>query len=285
MLTTDAHTEKNSSYISSLRDEIEYLTENNREKPLIIKQLTEIRSTVNHTSTLVTCNGNSTDRTRQNSNNLIHNTIQNDNFEKKELLKNKENASKSFSSTKTLSTMDNFTSTCFEHPVNKKIASTTGKISRKLVKKKESKRKQKKKRIIVNKKKRSVHVLGDSIVKKCNGFLLTKKNRHKHLVKVRSFAGVEISCMTDHVKSTLRDINPNHIVLNPSTNVLRTEKADSQTEKVIIDLGTSLKNNGNTITASGIVPCLDELNNKDDEVYRHLVLMCQERNISFFFTL
>ena len=264
MLTTDAHTEKNSSYISSLRDEIEYLTENNREKPLIIKQLTEIKSTVNHTSKLVTCNGNSTDRTRQNSNNLIHNTIQNDNFEKKELLKNKENASKSFSSTKTLSTMDNFTSTCFEHPVNKKIASTTGKISRKLVKKKENK---KKKRIIVNKKKRSVFVLGDSIVKKCNGFLLTKKNRHKHLVKVRSFAGMEISCMTDHVKSTLRDINPNHIVLNPSTNVLRTEKADSQTEKVIIDLGTSLKNNDNIIIVSGIVPSVDEFNNKDHEVH------------------
>ena len=251
---------------------------------MIIKQLTEIKSTVNPTSTLVTCNGNSTDRTRQNNNNLIHNTIQNDNFEKKELLKNKENANKSFSSTKTLSTMDNFTSTCFEHPVNKKIASTTGKISWKLVKKKENKKKQKK-RIIVNKKKRSVYVLGDSIVKKCNGFLLTKKNRLIHLVKVRSFAGVEISCMTDHVKSTLRDINPDHIVLNPSTNVLRTEKAGSQTENVIIDLGTSLKNNGNTITASRIVPCLDELNNKDDEVHRHLVLMCQERNASFFFTL
>ena len=91
--------------------------------------------------------------------------------------------------------------------------------------------------------------------------------------------------MTEHVKSTLRDINPDHIVLNPSTNVLRTEKAGSQTENVIIDLGTSLKNNGNTITASRIVPCLDELNNKDDEVHRHLVLMCQERNASFFFTL
>ena len=91
--------------------------------------------------------------------------------------------------------------------------------------------------------------------------------------------------MTEHVKSTLRDIHPDHIVLNPSTNLLRTEKADSQSEKVIIDLGTSLKNNGDTINVSGIVPCLDELNNKDDEVHRHLVLMCQERNASFFFTL
>ena len=143
VLTTDAQTDRNSSYISSLREEIEYLTEDNREKALIIKQLTEIKSTVNPTSTLVTCNGNSTDRTRQNSNNLIHNTIQNDNFEKRELLKNKENANKSFPNTITLSTIDNFTSTCFEYPVNKKIASTTEKSSRKLAKRNTRKGKKK----------------------------------------------------------------------------------------------------------------------------------------------
>ena len=100
-----------------------------------------------------------------------------------------------------------------------------------------------------------------------NVFLLTKKNRHKRLAKVRSFAGVEISCMTDHMKSTLRDINRDHIVLNPSTNVLRTEKADSQTENVIIDLGTSSKNNDNIIIVSGIVPSVDEFNSKDHEVH------------------
>ena len=36
-LTTDSPTHKNPSYISSLREEIEYLREENREKMLIIK--------------------------------------------------------------------------------------------------------------------------------------------------------------------------------------------------------------------------------------------------------
>ena len=53
-LTTDALTDEHSFYISSLREEIEYLREENRAKKLIIKQLTEIKTTVNPTNTLVT---------------------------------------------------------------------------------------------------------------------------------------------------------------------------------------------------------------------------------------
>ena len=49
----------------------------------------------------------------------------------------------------------------------------------------------------------NVYILGDSMSKKLNRYLLTKKIRHKHLVKVRSFSGEKTSCMTDHVKPTL----------------------------------------------------------------------------------
>ena len=66
-LTTDAPTDEHSSYISSLREEIEYLREENRAKTLIIKQLSEIKATKNPTNTLVTHNENSTDKTTQNS--------------------------------------------------------------------------------------------------------------------------------------------------------------------------------------------------------------------------
>ena len=123
-LTTDTPTDINSSYISSLRKEIEYLREENRAKTLIIKQLTEIKTTVNPTSTLVTCNENSTGKTTQNSNNVIDKTIQNNN---QELLKNKKDANKNLANTKTLSTTDTFISTFFEHPINEKNANTNGK--------------------------------------------------------------------------------------------------------------------------------------------------------------
>ena len=131
------------------------------------------------------------------------------------------------------------------------------------------------------KNKTNVYILDDSMVKKLNGYLRTRKIKHKHLVKVRSFSGAKISCMTDHVKPTLRDINPDHIILHAGTNDLRTENTASQIAKATIDLATSLKNDDNTVTVSGIVPSLDDLNNKANEVNRRLVLMCKERNISY----
>ena len=87
--------------------------------------------------------------------------------------------------------------------------------------------------------------------------------------------------MTDYVKPTLRDIIPDYIVLHADKNDLRTENTVSQIAKATIDLPTSLKNDDNTLTVSGIVLRLDELDNKANEVNRRLILMCKERNISF----
>ena len=65
------------------------------------------------------------------------------------------------------------------------------------------------------------------------------------------------------------------------TNDLRRENATSQLARATIDLATSLKNDDNTATVSGIVARLENLNNKVNEVNHHLVLMFKERNISF----
>ena len=75
----------------------------------------------------------------QNSNNVIDKTIQNNS---KEFFKNKKNTNKNLADTKTLSTTDNFTSTCYEHPKNEKNARAKGKIiSEANEKKKQKKRK------------------------------------------------------------------------------------------------------------------------------------------------
>ena len=42
--------------------------------------------------------------------------------------------------------------------------------------------------------------------------------------------------MTDHVKPTLQEINPDYIILHAGTNDLRTEKRASQIAKATIDL-------------------------------------------------
>ena len=81
---------------------------------------------------------------------------------------------------------------------------------------------------------------------KNNGFLLTKKIIHKHLVKVLSFSRVKISCMTDDVKPTLQNINLDHILLQAGANDLGTENTVSQNVKAMVNPETSLKNDGNT---------------------------------------
>ena len=61
------------------------------------------------------------------------------------------------------------------------------------------------------------------------------------LLKCVHFRGAKISCMKDHVKPILWDINPDYIVLHTDTNDLKTEKTASQIVKATIVLTTSLK--------------------------------------------
>ena len=43
----------------------------------------------------------------------------------------------------------------------------------------------------------TIYIIGDSMVKKLNGYFLTKEIKDKHLVKIRAFSGAKVS-----------DINP-----------------------------------------------------------------------------
>ena len=85
------------------------------------------------------------------------------------------------------------------------------------------------------------------MVKKLNGYLLTMKTKHKHLVKVRSFSGEKFSCFTGHFRPTLRDINPDQIILHAGTNDLKTENTASPIAKATIDPASSLKNDDNCV--------------------------------------
>ena len=124
-------------------------------------------------------------------------------------------------------------------------------------------------------------ILGDSIVKKVNGYLLTKKLRNKKLIKVRSFSGAKVSCMYDNVKRTIREFNPNHIILHVGTNEIESIKTASQISRSVIDLLPSLKSETNTAKISLIVPRKDSLNNKAQKGNSRLINMCGESDITF----
>ena len=95
---------------------------------------------------------------------------------------------------------------------------------------KERKRKQEKKEAPADqntsgrKGKPNIFIVGDSMVKKLNDYLLTKKIKHRGIVKERPFTTAKVNCMQDHVKPTIRDINLKQIILRVGTNDLKIER-------------------------------------------------------------
>ena len=80
------------------------------------------------------------------------------------------------------------------------------------------------------------------MVKKVNSSYLTKYIKYKFLVKVKPFSSAKTRCMYNHAKPTIRELNPEHIILNGGTNYLNLEKKAGQSSKSILDLANSLKN-------------------------------------------
>ena len=87
--------------------------------------------------------------------------------------------------------------------------------------------------------------------------------------------------MVDHVKPTIGNDKPDHVILHTGTNDLRSEKTASQIARSITELAMSLKDNNNSVVVSGIVPRHDNLNNKATVVNNRLLLMCKEQKIPF----
>ena len=83
------------------------------------------------------------------------------------------------------------------------------------------------------------------MVKKLNGFLLTRKLKHKCLVKVRPFDSAKVRCMYDNAKPTVRDFDPDHIILHCGTNDLYSDRTSGQIAREIIDRALSLKSDKN----------------------------------------
>ena len=71
--------------------------------------------------------------------------------------------------------------------------------------------------------------------------------------------------MHEHVKPTVRDVNPDQIILHCGTNDLNSEQTASQIARSIIELALSLKSKNSKISVSLIVPRNDNLNNKANE--------------------
>ena len=87
------------------------------------------------------------------------------------------------------------------------------------------------------KKKKSIHIIGDSIIKEIKGWDLSDKNNS---VVIKTFPGASTKCMKSYIQPTT-DKNPDVVVLHCGTNDLRSNIKPEELGKRIVDLALSIK--------------------------------------------
>ena len=93
----------------------------------------------------------------------------------------------------------------------------------------------------INTRKKSVYIVGDSMVKEVNGFELSKSIKHKYSVRVRFHPSAKTSCINDHVKPVIRNQEADHIILHTGTNDLSSDKTAIQICNDVVNLAASIK--------------------------------------------
>ena len=94
---------------------------------------------------------------------------------------------------------------------------------------------------------KTAFIIGDSMVKKIDGYLLTSSVNHKYIVKVRLFLSAKTIEMLDYTKPTKRDFSPDVYLLHVGTNDLSSNKSPEQISMDILNLASSLKLDNNTV--------------------------------------
>ena len=94
---------------------------------------------------------------------------------------------------------------------------------------------------MIKQKKKKVIIIGDSMIKKIDGYLLTSSINHKYLVKVRPFLAAKSVDMLDYVKPIERDFDPEVYVIHIGTNDLTTDKTPDEIFSEILCWSRGLK--------------------------------------------
>ena len=111
---------------------------------------------------------------------------------------------------------------------------------------------------INSKTRKTAFIIGDIMVKKIDGYLLTSSINHRYIVKVRLFLSAKTIGMVDYIKPTQRDFNPDVYLLHVGTNDLFSNKSHEQISLDILNLANSLKLDKSTVIVSSIVPRNDK---------------------------
>ena len=97
------------------------------------------------------------------------------------------------------------------------------------------------------KSKETVFIVGDSMIKNIDEYLLTKSTNHIFFVKVRPFTTAKTIDMYDHLKPTLRDFNSVLFIIHVRTNDLPSNKTRNEIAEEIVSLAESVKKPAQTL--------------------------------------
>ena len=120
------------------------------------------------------------------------------------------------------------------------------------------------------KSKTSVFIVGDSMIKKVDGCLLTSSLKHQYVVKTRTFSTAKTIDMYDYIKPTQRDFKAD----------LPLNKSPKEISEDIVTLVESMKTENNKSIVSSIVCRADSYREKVGKVNAHLEEICAEKDIA-----
>ena len=124
-------------------------------------------------------------------------------------------------------------------------------------------------------------ILGDSIVKDVDGYLLTKSlsPNKKINVKVRPFLSAETIDIKGYTKLTKRDFNPDLYILHVGTNDLSLNDKPEVIPSHIIDTAISMVTEKTKIIVSKIFPRSDKYKEKGEILNKMINIACHKENI------
>ena len=130
-----------------------------------------------------------------------------------------------------------------------------------------------------NENKKSITILGDSLLKDVKSFKLKNAINNTANIYVKSFSGATIDDMASYVIPT-KKYNPDAVILHCGTNDLNTKDPKDIASKVI-DLAKSLHTSHTTAVVSTLLPRNDNLDQKRIAINKHLQRECNQRNLAF----
>jgi lysophospholipase L1-like esterase len=127
--------------------------------------------------------------------------------------------------------------------------------------------------------KRSVTILGDSVIRDIRGRRMQEVLHNKASVFVKPNPGATVEDMRDFARPALRR-DPSLVILHSGTNSLRDEgKSAMQIARDIVQLAESSKTATNDVAISSLVIRGDVLQEKGNQVNLHLKELCTSRNL------